>query len=194
MAQLTDSVAQQIMGEIADLVKRIEAVSEKVPQTEKLQQAINSVLNEFKKTAGMTVMGETARMKAELAQAVSDVAGKVANDVASKKNVQWIAGCFAVVFLSFSSFGWMMNSKGYTAGFAFGHERGYEEAKSERAAESWANTPQGKYAYRLAMVGSISMLAICEEKYGWRIEGEYCIPYPTRNENGQEVSMGWKIK
>lgn len=194
MAQLSDLVAQQIMGEIADLVKRIEAVSEKVPQTENLQIAVNNVLNEFRKTAGMTAMAETARMKAELAQAVADVAEKVAHDIAGKKKFQWVAGCLAVAFISFSTFGWMMNGKGYSAGFAFGHERGYEEAKSEKAAASWANSPQGKFAYSLARAGSISMLATCEEKYGWRIEGEYCMPYPTYNAKGQQISWGWKIK
>lgn len=194
MAQLSDSVAQQIMGEINDLVKRIEAVSEKVPQTEKLQIAVNNILNEFKKTAGMTVMGETARMKAELAQAAADVAGKVAQDVAGREKAEWIAGSIAVAFLTFSLFGWMMHYKGHAAGFAEGHEQGYFEAKDEKAAASWANTPGGKSAYRLALAGNISMLVLCEEKYGWKIEGDYCMPYPTNNEKGQQISWGWKIK
>ena len=86
-----------------------------------------------------------------------------------------------------------MNSKVYSAGFAYGHEKGYEEAKSDKAAASWANTPQGQFAYRLAMAGSISMLASCEEKYGWKIDGDYCMPFPTYNQKGQEISMGWEI-
>lgn len=194
MAQLSDSVAQQIMGEINDLVKRIEAVAEKVPQTKNLQAAVNNVLDEFKKTAGITVMGETARMKAELARAAADIAGKVAKDIAGKEKAKWIAGSIAVAFLAFSLFGWMMYYKGNTAGFANGHEQGYMEAKDEKSAASWANTPGGKSAYRLAMAGNISMLVLCEEKYGWRIEGDYCIPYPTNDEKGQKISWGWKIK
>lgn len=194
MAQLSDSVAQQIMGEIDDLVKRIEAVAEKVPKTENLQASVNNVLSEFKKTAGITVMGETARMKAELAQAAADVAGKVARDVAGREKAEWIAGCIAVSFLTFSLFGWVMHYKGRSAGFAEGHEQGYEEAKDEKAAASWANTPSGKSAYRLAMAGNISMLYLCEEKYGWKIEGDYCMPYPAKNEKGQQIIWGWKIK
>jgi hypothetical protein len=189
MAQLSDSVAQQIMGEIDDLVKRIEAVSEKVPQTEALQIAVNNVLKEFKTTAGMTVMGETARMKAELTRAAIDVAEKVAKDVAGRERAEWIAGCIAVAFLTFCLFGLLMHHKGRSAGYSEGHEQGYIEAKDEKAAASWANTPEGELAYGLAQAGSIRKLAHCDGK-GWIIKNNSCFPQ-TGSDN---MIYGWRIK
>ena len=189
MAQLSDSVAQQIMGEIDDLVKRIEAVSKNVPQTEALQIAVSNVLSEFKTTAGMTVMGETARMKAELTRAAIDVAEKVATDVAGKEKAKWIAGCMAVACIIFSLFGWMMHHKGHSAGFAEGHELGYIEAQDEKAAASWANTPEGKLAFGLAQAGSVRNLANCDGN-GWTIKNDYCFPQA----GADNMIYGWRIK
>lgn len=194
MAHLSDVVAQEIMGEISDIVARIEAVAEKVPRAENLQIVVSNVLEDFKRTAGMTVMGETSRMKAELAKAAADIAGKVAKDVAGREKSQWIAGCFVVVGIILGFLTWSMYSKGYSAGYGSGQATGYIDARDEKAAASWANTPDGKMAYRLAAAGNISMLALCEKKYGWKIEDDYCKPFPTYNEKGQEVIFGWKIR
>lgn len=189
MAQLSDSVAQQIMGEIDDLVKRIEAVSERVPQTENLQVAVNNVLQDFKTTAGVMVMGETARMKADMAHAAVDVARTVAKDVVGREKAEWIAGCIVVVFLILSLFGWMMHHKGRLAGFAEGHEQGYVEAKDEKSAASWANTPEGRLAYGLTQAGSIRKLAECDGD-GWSIKKEWCLP----NVGSNNRIYGWRIK
>lgn len=189
MAQLSDSVAQQIMGEIDNLVKRIDAISEKVPQTENLQIAVNNVLKEFKTTAGVMVMGETAKMKAGMALAAVDVARTVAKDVAGREKAEWIAGCIAVSFLIFSLFGWMMHHKGRLAGLAEGHEQGYIEAKDEKAAASWANTLEGRLAYGLAQAGSIRKLAECDGD-GWSKKKEWCLP----NVGSNSMIYGWRIK
>ena len=189
MAHLSDSVAQQIMGEIDDLVKRIEATSNQIPQMEALQATVKIVLKEFNTTAGIMVMGETARMKAELAKGAVDVAQTVAEDIAGKNKWEWIAASVAVAFCAFSFSGWMMYKRGYQSGYAEGHEHGYVETKDERSAASWANTPEGKLAYGLAQAGSIRRLAECDSD-GWTVKGSACFP----NVGSNNMIYGWKIK
>jgi hypothetical protein len=189
MAHLSDSVAQQIMGEINDLVKRIEAASDQIPQMDALQTAVKSVLQEFNVTAGVIVMGETARMKAELARGAIDVARTVADDIAGKNKWEWIAGSVALTFCAFSLFGWMMHNRGYSSGYAEGHEHGYVEARDEKSAASWANTPEGRLAYGLAQAGSIRELATCNGD-GWVLKNGACLP----NIGSNHMIYGWKIK
>ncbi|TDK61218.1 hypothetical protein [Sapientia aquatica] len=189
MAQLSDLVAQEIMGEINELVKRIEFTSEKIPQTEKLQDAVNCVLQDFRTTASIMVLGETARMKAELTQCAVDVALAAAQDISRIHKAKWISGSITLTFLSFSIFGWIMEQRGHERGLSEGHEKGYLESKDEKAAANWANTAEGKVAFGLAQAGSIRRLAACDGE-GWTIKNDSCIPKPT----AKNVVYGWKIK
>ncbi len=65
---------------------------------------------------------------------------------------------------------------------------GYEVARHEAAAASWANTPEGQLAYRLALVGSLQQVAKCSEP-GWKISKGACLPYSAPDGN----LHGWVI-
>lgn len=68
---------------------------------------------------------------------------------------------------------------GQRSGRDTGHAEGYQKARDQEAAASWANTPAGQRAYGLDQLGSLDMLALCKGD-GWTIErqkgGTVCFP------------------
>jgi len=68
---------------------------------------------------------------------------------------------------------------GQRAGWDTGHADGYQKARNQEAAASWANTPAGQRAYGLDQLGSLDMLALCKGD-GWTTErqkgGTVCFP------------------
>lgn len=80
---------------------------------------------------------------------------------------------------------------GQRSGTEKGQTEGYQAARNEQAAASWANTPSGQRAYTLDQLGSLNMLAGCKGE-GWKIEQQHgqraCIPYTTPN-----GTTGWYI-
>ena len=159
---------------------------EKFPKT--IEQAAKDILADFKATADAMMKASAESAKADLATAVASAAQKVAADVATKGMLQWAAGCIAAAFLCFGAFGWSMHIIGKDSGYQAGYGAGYAEAKDEKAAASWANTPEGKLAYKLAQAGSISVLAKCNRP-GWTKEDGVCYVQPA--ENGK--IYGWRV-
>jgi outer membrane scaffolding protein for murein synthesis (MipA/OmpV family) len=104
---------------------------------------------------------------------------------------QWAAGCIAVAFLCVGLFGWYMHSSGkdsgYQAGYGAGYGAGYTEAKDEKAAAAWANTPEGRLAYRFAQTGSLASLAKCDRP-GWYVEKGVCYVKPA-----SDGTYGWRL-
>jgi hypothetical protein len=96
--------------------------------------------------------------------------------------------CVLVSCIAFGGFGWFMHRTAYTAGFNSGYGSGYSEAKNEKAAAAWANTPEGKIAYRMAKKGDIGRLARCERP-GWSIENGVCYVKPA--DDGS--TYGWWV-
>ena len=124
---------------------------EKFPQA--IAQAAKDTLVNFKVTADATVKASAEAAKADLAQAVAAAAQEVAHNTSAKQMWQWAAGCIAVAFLCVGLFGWYMHSSGKDSGYQAGYGAGYTEAKDEKAAAAWANTPEGRLAYRFAQTG-----------------------------------------
>ena len=161
---------------------------EKFPQA--IAQAAKDTLATFKITADATVKASAEAAKADLAEAVAAAAHEVAHNISAKQMWQWAAGCLTVAFLSVGLFGWYTNSSGHEAGYSSGYGIGYAEAKDEKAAAAWANTPEGKLAYRFAQSGELQRLARCQGK-GWKVEkGNVCYPYPV---SATEGTYGWRI-
>jgi len=81
---------------------------------------------------------------------------------------------------------------GQRAGWDTGHADGYQKARNQEAAASWANTPAGQRAYGLDQLGSLDMLALCKGD-GWTTErqkgGTVC--FPKLNAKGS--LSGWYI-
>ena len=159
---------------------------EKFPQA--IAQAAKDTLVNFKATADATVKASAEAAKADLAEAVAAAARDVAQNTSRKPMWQWAAGCLAAAFLCFGSFGWFMHSTGSSSGYSLGYGTGYNEAKDEKAAAAWANTPEGRTAYRFAQSGELQRLARCSGK-GWKVEKGACYPYPVPNEG----TYGWAL-
>ncbi len=154
--------------------------------------AASETLVGFKKTADMLIQASAEATKADLAKAVAKTAQDVANHTASKQMWQWAAGCLALTFMSFGGFGWYLHSQAYAAGYNSGYGVGYTEAKDEKAAAAWANTPEGKAAYRLAQAGSMASLIHCNQP-GWEVEKGTCYPHPVTKSNGSTATYGWRL-
>lgn len=158
---------------------------EKFPQA--IAQAAKDTLVNFKVTADATVKASAEAAKADLAQAVAASAKEVAHHVAGKQTLQWLAGSIVAASLAFGLFGWYMHSSGRDSGFQAGCGAGYTEARDEKAAAAWANTPEGKLAYRFAQSGELQRLARCNGK-GWTIEKGACYP-----QNSDGKVYGWAL-
>lgn len=69
---------------------------------------------------------------------------------------------------------------GQRSGWETGHAEGYQKARNQEAAASWANTPAGQRAYGLDRQGSLDLLTMCRGN-GWTTEhqkgGTVCFPY-----------------
>lgn len=82
---------------------------------------------------------------------------------------------------------------GQRAGWNTGHADGYQKARNQEAAASWANTPAGQRAYGLDQLGSLDMLALCKGD-GWITErqkgGTVCFP----KEDAKGNLSGWYIR
>ncbi|MFI3121954.1 MAG: protein mobE [Methylococcaceae bacterium] len=165
-------------------------------QYERFPKAIALAASEtfarFKETADTLIQASAEATKADLAKAVVKTAQDVANHTAKKNMLKWAVGCLVVAFLAFGLFGWFLHSKAYDAGYNSGYGVGYMEAKDEKAAAAWANTPEGKSAYRLAQAGSINSLIHCTQP-GWKIENGLCYPLSFTKNNGSAETYGWRL-
>ena len=159
---------------------------EKFPQA--IAQAAKDTLVNFKATADATVKASAEAAKADLAEAVAAAARDVAQNTSRKQMWQWAAGCLAAAFLCFGSFGWFMHSTGSSSGYSLGYGTGYNEAKDEKAAAAWANTPEGKLAYRFAQTGNLNDLATCNGM-GWRRENGVCFVQTAKDGK----IYGWRL-
>lgn len=101
-----------------------------------------------------------------LTPAVEKAMGEVVSRVATRQMLQWAAGALAVAAICIGLTFWYAHSTGTESGYQAGYGAGYTEAKDEKAAATWANTPQGKSAYRLAQAGSLDALVNCNRP-GW---------------------------
>jgi len=154
----------------------------------KITETATDALGNFKRSADAQAAESIAEAKADLAKAVSEVAIKVAHNTSTKQKFKWACGCIAAAFVSISVLGWYANSNGKELGYKAGYGAGYTEAKDEKAAAAWANTPEGRTAYRFAQSGELQRLARCQGK-GWNRKGNICYVSPVPNEG----TYGWAM-
>lgn len=155
---------------------------------ELIANAARQALGEVKTTADAAMRASAESARADLAQGVAEAARQVAHQVAGKQKLQWLAASSAVVCLVLGAVGWFAFSSGQKSGYHGGFGVGYREARDEKAAASWANTPDGKLAYRFAESGELQRLARCQGK-GWEIRKSVCLPFSPPNEG----TYGWTM-
>lgn len=154
-----------------------------------IRQAASDTLVDVKKAADAAMGASAGEATAALVKTVADTAQDIADNTSKKQMWKWAAGCIAISFLCVSFLTWYVYSTAYKAGVNSGYGAGYANAVDEKAAAAWANTPEGRSAYKLAQAGSISILVRCNQP-GWMIEnGAY---YAKSSEDGK--IYGWKLQ
>ncbi|MDG6095729.1 replication protein [Acetobacter sp. AN02] len=106
-----------------------------------------------------------------------------------RSSLLWAAlTAFLTVLVAFGG-GYFFGQK---AGWDTGHAEGYQKARDEQAAASWANTPAGQRAYGLDRRGDLDLLARCRGD-GWTTEhrngGTVCFP----NADAKGNVTGWYL-
>jgi hypothetical protein len=152
-----------------------------------IREAAEKTLADVRAAADEQMRAAAEATKQELAEAVARTADQVATETARTRMLRWAAGCATASTAGLALIGWFFYHQGAAAGHARGWDEGYERASDEKAAASWANTPEGQLAYGLAKAGSLRELATCSGR-GWVQRGTTCLPKPA---NG--VVTGWHL-
>jgi len=150
----------------------------------RIEDAARRTLQKFE-----TTVDARARDAAEAArQQVMDAAVRATWDVVRKvetrQRLKWFALTLATCVICLTGFAWHMHGEGLDAGYGLG----YQAARDEKAAASWAASPEGMVAYELAKAGEIRDLAGCSRP-GWVVSNGIC--YPERAADGL---YGWRIE
>lgn len=151
--------------------------------------AAHDALVNFKQVADATAKAAAQAAKAELTTAVATAARDVARYTAGRSMAQWIAGCMLTSCVVLMGFGWFVHTHARASGYASGYAAAYEEAKDEKAAAAWANTPEGRKAWRLARAGDIASLVDCDRP-GWYAKDGAC--YVDRAPD--KMLYGWRVR
>ena len=153
---------------------------------EKISAASKNVLAEFKKAADAQAQASMATAKADLAAAVAEAAHKVAKEVAGASKLKWACGCFVVALLCLGGVGWWGHKGGV---LEEGIGIGYQQSKDQVAAAAWANTPQGRTAFRMAKSGALEMVSRCDQP-----EWSFPMVPATLSKPGAGLYMaGWSL-
>ena len=162
---------------------------EKFPNA--IKKAASETLTAVKATAESTARAATEGAKADLAKAVAEVAHQVAKDTAGARLWQWAAVSILAAVLAVGAVAFALSvqfEKGFEAGKDEGFRKAYATAADEKAAASWANTPDGKLALALVKRGEISKLVNCSAP-GWVIDKGICYPMPEPKTG----TYGWHV-
>jgi hypothetical protein len=138
-----------------------------------IEQVASRSIENVKMTADAVMRQSAEETKLLLAKEVAKLARDVAHNTSRKQMWRWAFGCLVGVAVVLGVVFWFAHDTGKNAGYAQGLGEGYAKAQDEKAAATWANTPEGKMAYRLAQKGSIDMLFRCDGP-GWYIKNGVC--------------------
>lgn len=159
---------------------------ERFPQA--IAKAAGEILDQFKDAADSILDASVGAAKADLAKAVATTARDVARQTSRKQMFQWAALCFVSVCLSIGGLAWYLHTRAYEAGYNMGYGAGYAEAKDEKAAAAWANTPEGKLAFKLAQTNQFKNLVHCDQP-GWEKKNGVCFVNPVKD----GTTYGWTL-
>jgi hypothetical protein len=160
-------------------------------------QDLGDRLGTFEHGLGTKVAAaEQAASKAETAALDAKHAAGDAHAAAraeSRSLTAWTACLVMAGVLIAGGLGYMLGER---AGQATGQAAGYQDARDEKAAASWANTPSGKLAFAMDQNGSLAMLAACNNK-GWQVEkrqgSRICFPQPLLDGTPHGTVYGWTL-
>lgn len=112
---------------------------------------------------------------------------------AAKRRTIWastLAGGLVAAIIAGVAYG--AHRMGWQDGMQYGIGETLTRIHDQKARASWANTTNGKLAYKLYQAGSIDELATCNQP-GWKVEtqkvGLVCMPTAMNN-----LTYGWLLK
>ncbi|NHO43338.1 replication protein [Acetobacter fabarum] len=173
--------------ELDDGLAAFDQLGREMAETNRLLRAVRS----DQATRNQQEHDLSAEMQAVLKQATgASQKALQASQAEIRSSLLWTAlTAFLIVLVAFGG-GYFF---GQRAGWDTGHADGYQKARNQEAAASWANTPAGQRAYGLDQLGSLDMLALCKGD-GWITErqkgGTVCFP----KENAKGNLSGWYIR
>lgn len=139
----------------------------------RIEAAAKAAVGETKETTEKIAATAAQLAHGDLVEQLGKAVNQVASDAAKKQQWKALAIGIGAAAITILMTGWLAFSQGKEAGFG----AGFKAARHEAAAASWANTPQGQMAYRLALVGSLDQVARCTAA-GWKVKNGACLPYP----------------
>lgn len=181
-----ETTSSDAMLSVLVALDHYENLYSEIPQ--KINVAVEKSLIEFNGAAKNQAVAALASAKADLSDAVNTVAQQVASDVSQKQKWQWASGSIIVSMICVGAFGLLMKRQGQEAGYNNGYSTAAAAAKDEKAAASWANSPQGQQALKLAQSGNLDRLIHCNGK-GWKIEKGFCYVNPAPD----GLVYGWRL-
>jgi hypothetical protein len=177
----TDAVWQLLMA-----LQHYETLYEAFPA--RIAEAARDVTKTVRDTALAEAQSAAAQTKRALAVAVQEAAVASAKRAAGAQLWKWVSIAATIATLSVAITAWWQFSRGERAGIANGWTSAMKQCGSAAEAASWANTPEGQLAYKLAQVGSLRDLATCTGRGMVRKESWCLVP----SERGRPVAR-WPV-
>lgn len=139
----------------------------------RIEAAAKTAVGETKETTQRVAATAAQLAHSDLVEQLGKAVNQVASDTAKKQQWKALAIGIGAASISLLITGWMAFDQGKEAGYS----AAIKVARNESAAATWANTPEGQLAYRLALVGSLQQVARCSAP-GWKVKNGACLPYP----------------
>ena len=130
-----------------------------------------------RETALAEAQSAAAQTKKALAEAVRQAAVASAKRAAGAQLWKWVSIAATTATVAITITGWWQFARGERAGVATGWTSATKQCANAAAVASWANTPEGQLAYRLAQAGSVRELATCSGR-GWAAKDGTCFVQP----------------
>jgi hypothetical protein len=153
----------------------------------RIEAAVRQVTKMVRATAEAETKAAQETTRKTLMAAVHEAAVKSSAKAAGAQLAKWVSVAGGVVCVSLLAVGWSAFGQGRENGLAVGENVARKQCAALVAASSWANTPEGQLAYRLAQAGSLHDLATCSGR-GWIAKEGTCFAQP---EHGRV--HGWRL-
>lgn len=138
----------------------------------RIEAAAKTAVGDTKETTQRVAATAAQLAHSDLVEQLGKAVNQVASDAAKKQQWKALAVGIGAASISLLMTGWMAFDQGKEAGYG----AAIKVARNEYAAATWANTPEGQLAYRLALVGSLQQVARCNAP-GWKVKNGACLPY-----------------
>lgn len=154
----------------------------------RIVDAVQAVTKAARETAEAQAKAVQEETKKALMEAVRHAAVVSAKQAAGAQVVKWVSILATAIVGFVVTVGMLAFGRGEVKGDASGENRAKKDCGYVAAAASWANTEEGKLAYGLAEVGSLSELGRCSGR-GWASKDGWCFAQPDRG----KTTLRWRL-